>query len=366
MTRDAGDGQHRIEMLAVLAGHLWLCTCGEGGEPNPSERQAVLESERHIAATLGLEEPKPASEDGVYRMLAAIKNVGRRAEPSDFVALGDPSYVMDTLFELQKRDWVHIQNPMHGDNRLLAARGITLSSRGEQAFRDLMLRAIDIEATQEPDEDARPALKSVMPTVDDKRRARAEFMDRLYAETGGSTSHLVNARDLGRALGWEPNLTAGIVSYLDQQGLVTRPAWGAVSISHAGVVEVEELLAEPQAKTKHFNPINIVTVLGNNTGQIQAGTQHSMQNQVSPDSAAIERFLDELLTAARSAEAHSGLLPLAEAQVAMVREALANEGADAPLVRRLLPTLRDLAVNLTASGMFVGLVEAANQLPQLH
>jgi hypothetical protein len=188
-------------------------------------------------------------------------------------------------------------------------------------------------------------------------------MDLLYRKTDGSPSRQMDARELRLDLGWSQRLTAEVARYLSDEGLVDR-GWGIVSITHAGVVEVEELLENPDAKTRHFAPIsNNVYVFGNNTGQIQAGTTGSNQTQSTQAVAAIEAFLDALIDALASSDHDDAVTALVQANVLEVREVLASEGPDSPRIRRLMPFLRDLGVNMAASGTFLALTETAANLP---
>jgi hypothetical protein len=358
--------RHRFQVFASMSGYSWVCPCGKSSAPDQlSEDAARRDGERHVVHALGLHRGPSSHREQELGLMVRLMELGRRADPEEMQDFGSRPEVLALLESLERRGCIDIAHPNRGDDRLLAARGVTLSARGEAEVRRALLDGLDILVADEPE----PAPKQpLIDSIDDlvaKRQARARLMELLYRETGGSPSRQVDARGLGLSLGWSPAVTADVLRYLTDEGLVTRPSWGSVSINHDGVVEVEQLLAEPTSKTEHFNPINIVNVYGSNAGQIQTGTYSSRQTQSSAGQAAIETFLDALQEALRSTEVDPNTAALVQANVEVVREALVSEGPDAPVVRRLLPTLRDLAVNLTASGMFLGLVEAVNQLPPL-
>lgn len=359
-------GAHEMDMLETFGGYSWVCSCGQGIEPLENKVEAQRSAASHRAEILGLTEEQRVSDGLALRLLSVLRQAGRPLDPSDLGEFGDYAGVMALLEDVHKRGWVQIRQPLYGDNRLMSARGVAVSSQGARVLDGALSRAADI-LDGPAGEGSTEAATTSPSSVDEKRRARAEFMSRLYEQTDGRTASIVDVRELGRSLGWPTGWTADIVQYLAHEGLVARPGWGSVSIAHAGVLEVEQLIAEPGSRTQHFNPvINNVTIYGNNSGQVQAGTSHSSQSQVWAERDIIERFLSELAAALPDSEADALLVSMANQNIELVRESLASEGPDSSVVRRLLPTLRDLAVNLTASGMFMGLLEAAQQLPQLQ
>ena len=70
-----------------------------------------------------------------------------------------------------------------------------------------------------------------------------------------------------------------ILTYLNDGGLIKFTSIEpSVAITKYGIDEVEEAIANPDAKTAHFLPINIIHISGNATGSaIQVGTAHSTQ-----------------------------------------------------------------------------------------
>lgn len=117
--------------------------------------------------------------------------------------------------------------------------------------------------------------------LEEKRRRRLAFMERLYERTDGDRMQRVDFRDIATQLGWTEEEATAVVYYLKDEGLLELPTMGgAVSLSHAGVVEMEAAMEDPEQPTVHFPPINVVNIFGDvRSSQIQAGTANSGQEQ---------------------------------------------------------------------------------------
>lgn len=117
--------------------------------------------------------------------------------------------------------------------------------------------------------------------VEEKRRRRFAFMERLYERTDGDAMSRVNFRQVGAELGWTEDEAQKVALYLRDEGLLTFPVMGgAVSISHAGVVEMEAAIEHPDRPTTHFPAISVINVYGDvRDSQLQAGTHESRQDR---------------------------------------------------------------------------------------
>ncbi len=116
--------------------------------------------------------------------------------------------------------------------------------------------------------------------LEEKKRRRLSFIERLYRQTDGDTMAMVEISEVGAGLGWSEEEARSVARYLGEEGLLKFAAKGVVAMTHAGVVEMEAALGNPQAPTVHFPALNVVNVHGNVTGsQIQAGTETSNQHR---------------------------------------------------------------------------------------
>jgi hypothetical protein len=131
--------------------------------------------------------------------------------------------------------------------------------------------------------------------ISELRAARFTLLKRLYEVTGGSTHTLWALKDIGAELGFDEKLTIGIGEYLVNEGLMEyRTSGPRVSITHAGVREVEEALAHPERPTEHFPPVNFISIGQMIGSTIQQGTVQSSQ-AVTISATDIDQFSAELV-----------------------------------------------------------------------
>jgi hypothetical protein len=200
-------------------------------------------------------------------------------------------------------------------------------------------------------------------TMDDKHELRFRFLQALYEGTEGRTSSQLPMWQLGESLGMEREQVSDIVEYLANQGLVQRRSFGGViAISHAGVVEIEQALSDPETPTEHFPPIINITTVGTMIGsQIQQGSHGSRQSQsqfqvdIGKLQAFTRHFRENLprleLSARDKAESEADLATL-EAQAVSGRPKIS-------IVRESLQSLRNILEGAAGS------VVASDLLPKL-
>lgn len=115
--------------------------------------------------------------------------------------------------------------------------------------------------------------------IEQKKKQRFEFLERLYKETNGNESFMVNMWELGNELGYDRETSSNIVEYLQGENLlVPRALGGGIAITHYGIKEIEVAYKHPNEPTEHFMPINVINIENMNNSSIQQGTIHSAQN----------------------------------------------------------------------------------------
>lgn len=204
-------------------------------------------------------------------------------------------------------------------------------------------------------------------TVAEHRRRRLEFVTRLYEETEGRTLNVVSVDEMAAELGWSDAEASAVVEYLDAEGLIEHQMGNQASITHNGIVEVEEALENPTRPTEHFPAVNLVLVQGSVVGsQIQAGAAGSEQYQevrLLQEREGITQFLTEFRNVLATATLGDEDRAAANADIASVEAQLASPHPNEAMVREGLRSLRSVAENLVASGAFMGLLELAQRLP---
>lgn len=205
--------------------------------------------------------------------------------------------------------------------------------------------------------------------VERKRAQRLQFMERLYERTDGELLEDIPIETLADDLGWDLRTTTSVFDYLVEEGLAKCPSLGGgASITHEGVREVERALTEPDRPTEHFPPAVTVHFHGDVVGsQVQTGTVGSSQHQVAfveTHRDDIARFVAALRAALADARVDDGVRAEGEASLVAVEAQLALDKPNRGLLREGLRSLRAIAENLVASGIWAGGAELLGQLPR--
>jgi hypothetical protein len=139
-----------------------------------------------------------------------------------------------------------------------------------------------------------------MSALDDLLRLR--FLETVYDTTHGDRFQDTNVALIAPAVGLSAEAADHIAQYLVDEGLLAWLAFGGViSITHAGVKEVEQARREPEKRTQHFPPINYIHIEHMTDSQLQQGTRDSVQQMsqtMSPEQIdAVAKWLDAIRAA---------------------------------------------------------------------
>lgn len=115
--------------------------------------------------------------------------------------------------------------------------------------------------------------------ITQKKKLRYEFLNKMYEVTDGSSSLIVNMWKLGNEINLERKDVSNIIDYLKGEYLIeSKTLGGGISITHEGILEIEELHDSPNNPTEHFPAINVIHVENMNNSAIQQGTSNSNQS----------------------------------------------------------------------------------------
>ncbi len=114
--------------------------------------------------------------------------------------------------------------------------------------------------------------------IREKKAQRFEYLQKLYELAGGGTENAVQLGLVGHKLGFSRQLSEEIEQYLMQEGLVVGWTFGNITITHLGLIELEEALTSPEKPTEHFPPaVNIIQVDQMVDSQIQQASPSATQ-----------------------------------------------------------------------------------------
>lgn len=117
--------------------------------------------------------------------------------------------------------------------------------------------------------------------IKELQKDRSQFIKKLYEMVEGDESRLIHMESVGKKLGFDKDHSFKIGVYLKGEDLIKFvTAGGGVQLTHDGVEEVEEAIANPNEPTEHFTAFNIINIGTMNNSQIQQGTVNSTQTQI--------------------------------------------------------------------------------------
>ncbi len=114
-----------------------------------------------------------------------------------------------------------------------------------------------------------------------KKKERFEFLKKVYEATDGNTTIIISYWEVGEALGFDKDTTSNTYQYLREQDLLeTMGLGGRMCITHSGVLEIEEVLENPDRPSEHFAAFNFINVEHMNNSNIQQGNIGSTQSNI--------------------------------------------------------------------------------------
>jgi hypothetical protein len=196
--------------------------------------------------------------------------------------------------------------------------------------------------------------------INRKKELRYLFLHRLYELVDGSELKRVAKADVAEGLGASPQEANDVWQYLKGEHLA-NPVNMAVSITHAGVVEIEKALSDPDKPTQYFPPVNIITVHHMNGSVIQQGTVGSIQSTQLADTDKIG--IDEFVKKLKQALPELGLTKEADSEAsADIATIDAQVGSDRPKSGIIKECLRSIQRVLEGAG---GSILAQQLLPYI-
>lgn len=179
-----------------------------------------------------------------------------------------------------------------------------------------------------------------MKNLEQIKADRFRVLNHLYELTKGNEAQVEDMWEIGEKLGLQRDETKRIAQYLKGEGLIeTVTMGGGISITHYGIVQVEDALSHPETATEYFPPIiNIIQIQNMNNSQIQQGTQDStlitsMQLSESENASIIallkeiKEALSDLVLSDRQQKDISGEIATVEAQLttSLPKKSIINE-----------------------------------------
>jgi hypothetical protein len=187
---------------------------------------------------------------------------------------------------------------------------------------------------------------------------RFRFLKYLYEATRGcELAHVPHAEIMQEAALSEDDFKAAFL-YLMNEGVVDGTR-GSACLTHAGVVEVETALSQPDKPTDHF-PVNIIHIEQMSHSQIQQGTAGSTQSGIftSLDLAAVTECVRGVKAQLPQLGLTSDDEAVAQSDIATIETQLSSPRPKVEIIKESLRSIRNIAEgtvgSLAASGIIAG------------
>jgi hypothetical protein len=198
-------------------------------------------------------------------------------------------------------------------------------------------------------------------TIAEQKLRRFRFLKYLYERTGGSETEIVPDAEAMQGSGLSKSDFDLVCDYLLKEGLI-EGTLDAVCLAHAGVVEVEAALSQPDRPTEHF-PVNIIHIEQMSHSQIQQGTADSTQSAMfgSLDLAAVTGFVRALKTQLPQLGLTGDDGAVAQSDLATIETQLSSPRPKVEIVKESLRSIRNIAEgavgSMAASGIVAGIAK---------
>jgi hypothetical protein len=210
---------------------------------------------------------------------------------------------------------------------------------------------------------------SMNSVIEEKRKKRFQFMNALYNQVEGQELQIVDMFELGEELGFSRDETDGTVEYLDGEGLLKyRATGGAIGITHAGVVEVEAALSQPERPTQHFPAFNVINIQNMVNSQIQQATAHSTQSGsfTTTQTSELAEFLKELKSKLPQLNLDETEKADVEAEIATTEAQLKSSKPKSAILSTSLGAIKEIVMRVGTIGAAQEILQQIHKLHWLH
>jgi len=221
-----------------------------------------------------------------------------------------------------------------------------------------------------------------MEEIRERQSERFKFLKHLYDEKQNfyateaqksSQIPLFSPDDLGNELGFTAIETEQIVRYLSDEGLVKRVTFKSITITHRGIIEVEDALTKPDQPTEHFPP-NVVQYIISaqqiTNSSIQQGTVDSTIITFSSSTlGSMRKFIETLRSILPDLPVSNDDKAEATAEIVTIESQLQSPRPKRNIIRTSLETLKrilqDIPANVAANIIAANLSSLIEQVSEL-
>jgi hypothetical protein len=94
-----------------------------------------------------------------------------------------------------------------------------------------------------------------MDSIEQKKVQRFQFLSLVYDRTDGDSDILITMQEIGEALGWSGAILDRTFRYLADEWLIKLETRTSMSITHEGVLQIEQARSQSEEPTQYFPAI---------------------------------------------------------------------------------------------------------------
>lgn len=202
------------------------------------------------------------------------------------------------------------------------------------------------------------------------QRLRLAFLSNLNAMSDGNTGKPVKGAMLAEAVGIidDEEKLRSVSRYLENEKLV-KVDWlkgipAFITLTHAGLREVEDATRQPDQPTRHFMAVNILNVENMNNSPVQQGNIDSTQTvALSPEAInQLQDFIERLSNCLKDFQSSETANMKAEAEASTLRAQVASPKPNPSIIKEGLLSLRTILEGATANVLASKFLAEINEL----
>jgi len=201
--------------------------------------------------------------------------------------------------------------------------------------------------------------------IKELQKHRSQFIKKLYDMVEGDESRIIHMENVGNELGFGRDYSFQIGSYLKGENLLEYvTSGGGVQLTHKGVQEVEEAIANPNEPTEHFAPFNIINIGTMNNSQIQQGTVNSTQTQIIEQSKIpeIQGILQKISDSLEQLELQEPQKADLKTEIETITAQLKSSTPKKSIISECFGTITSILDNAASSALAAELIQALSSI----
>jgi hypothetical protein len=116
-----------------------------------------------------------------------------------------------------------------------------------------------------------------MDIIQERAILRFKYLECVYNSTNGNRFSSVDMNDVAKVIGIPLDVVDQVVTYLRDENLIENRTRTQISVTHSGILEIEQAHLKPDEPTQHFPAGNVINIGTMTNSAIQQGSNGATQ-----------------------------------------------------------------------------------------